>query len=66
MGQVVAGLMVVLVQAVTGDCLGHDALFREHVIVGTLEEVLGRMRVGDQVGAVLGQFGAKIRSIPAA
>jgi len=50
--------VVVLVQAVAGDGLGDNALLGEGVIVGAPEEVLGGMRVCDDAGAVLRQFGA--------
>jgi len=61
----VARLVIVLVQAVAGDGLSDDSLLSQCVVVGTAEEVLFGMRVVDQVGTVFRQFGAKVRAVEA-
>ena len=65
MCDVVAGLMIVGVQSITGNGLCDDALLGEDVIIGAPKEILGGMRIGDEVGAVFRELGAEIRTIPA-
>ena len=48
----VAWLMVVRVQPKAGDGLGNDSPLGQAVVIGSLEEVLLGMRIGNQAGAV--------------
>ncbi len=61
----VAGLVVVLVQSVAGDGLGDDTLLCQRIVVRALEEMLRRVRVVDQVGAVFGELGAEVGAVEA-
>ncbi len=61
----VAGLVVVLVQAEAGDGVGDDTLVRERVVIGSLKEVLRRVRVVDQMGAMFGEFRAEVGAFEA-
>jgi hypothetical protein len=63
--ELVAGLVVVLVEAVAGDGLGDDALLGECVVVGATEELLGGMGIGDEVRAVFCELGAEVGAVEA-
>lgn len=64
-GELVAGLVIVLMEAEAGDGLGDDALASEGDVVGALEEVLFGVGVVDEVGAVFGEFGAEVGALVA-
>src|SRR5438874_2252120 len=64
-GELVRGLMVVLVQAIAGDRLRDDSLQCQIVVIRSGEEILCGMGVGDQVGPVSGEFGTQIASVEA-
>src|ERR1700744_4781895 len=59
----VARLMIILVESVAGDGVGDDTLHGKRIVVGAPEEVLIRMRVFNQVGAMLGQFWPEIGTL---
>ena len=56
----VSRLMVVRMQAEAGNSVGNDALPGETVVVGSLEEILFGVRVGDQVGSMARQLGPQV------
>src|SRR5437868_9074441 len=65
MRNIVAGTVIVRVQAKAGDGLRDHAFERESVVIGAGEEVLFWMRICDQPGAMRGEFRAEIRALPA-
>ena len=63
--ELVAGLVVVLVQAEAGDRLRDDPLERQGIVVGALEEVLRRVGVVDKMRAVFREFRSEVRPVEA-
>src|SRR5438067_1892408 len=61
-GQLVARPVVIAVQTETRNRVGDDSLRRQHVVVGTTEEILLRMRISDEPRAMLREFRPQIRS----
>ena len=61
---IVAGLVVVGVQAVAGNGLRYHALLGQGVIVGARKEFLFWMRIGDQMGAMGCQRRAQVGALP--
>src|SRR4029077_4027210 len=62
-GKIVAGAVIVGMEAEAGDGLGDHALFGQSVIIRTLEELLLWMRISHQLGAMLRQFRAQVTAL---
>ncbi len=61
----VGGLVIVLVQAEAGDGVCDDSLACEGVIVGALKEILLRVWIGDERGAVAREFRPEVGPVEA-
>src|SRR5215470_17581943 len=55
--------MIVSMKAIAGDGLRYYASFCQSIIVGTLEEVLLRMRIRHQLGTVPGQLRPQVAAL---
>src|SRR5436305_468033 len=64
-GNVVAGLMIVSVEAKTRYRMSDNALLSKSVIVRALKEVLFWMWIGHQLGAMFCQLRAQVTAIKA-
>lgn len=64
-GDLVGGLVVVLVESEAGDGLGDDTEVGEVDVVGALEEVFGGVRIVDEVSTVSGELWAEVGAIEA-
>src|SRR5215813_8624086 len=65
MRDVVTGTVVVGMQSEARYGLGDDSFQRQRIIVRAGEEILFRMRIGNQPGAMGGQLWSQVRALPA-
>src|SRR5262245_58092359 len=65
MRNVVTGAVVVGMQSEARYGLGDNSFQSQRIIVRAGEEVLFRMRIGNQLGAMGGQLWSKVRTLPA-
>lgn len=59
----VGSLMVVMVQAEAGDSVGNDALACQRVVIGPLEKLFLRMRIVDEVSAMLRELSPEVGAV---
>src|SRR6478672_884772 len=64
MRDVVAGLVVVAVQSVAGDCLRHHTFLGESIVIGAGKEVLIWMGIARQAGSFCQKRGSEVRALP--